>query len=325
MKRGIIARCESALGRIDPATIGPGLALLAMIVVFSTLSPYFLTRTNVTNVLVQSAPLLILANGQTFALLMGGLDLSQGSIVSLVSVVTAGVMMRHHIALGAAAGLGVGFGIALANGLLIGRARIQPFIVTLGTLYMAAGLAMVYSGGSSIFGLPKPDVDYFFWFGGGFIGPVPVPVLIAVLLIAAAHVVLTRTRFGRHVYAVGGSEAVAVMSGIEVDKVKILIFLVSGGCASIAGFLMSGRVISGQPLLGAGDILLQSIGAVIIGGTSVFGGQGGVPRTVLGVLVIAFMVNGLNLLAIETFAQQVIVGAIIILSVWVNSLRRQRP
>lgn len=317
-------RGESLLGRIDPATVGPGLALLAMIIVFSILSPHFLTRANVTNVLVQSAPLLILATGQTFALLMGGLDLSQGSIVSLVSVVTAGVMMRHSIALGAAAGLGAGFGVALVNGLLIGRARIQPFIVTLGTLYMAAGLAMVYSGGSSIFGLPKPDVDYFFWFGGGFIGPLPVPVVIAVLLIATAHLVLTRTRFGRHVYALGGSEAVAVMSGIEVDKVKILIFVVSGGCAAIAGFLMSGRVISGQPLLGAGDILLQSIGAVIIGGTSVFGGQGGVLRTVLGVLVIAFMVNGLNLLAIETFAQQVIVGAIIILSVWVNSLRRQR-
>jgi ribose transport system permease protein len=326
MKEGgaLTQRGESLLRRIDPATVGPGLALLAMIIVFSILSPHFLTRANVTNVLVQSAPLLILATGQTFALLMGGLDLSQGSIVSLVSVVTAGVMMRHSIALGAAAGLGVGFGVALVNGLLIGRARIQPFIVTLGTLYMAAGLAMVYSGGSSIFGLPRPDVDYFFWFGGGFIGPVPVPVLIAVLLIAIAHVVLTRTRFGRHVYALGGSEAVAVMSGIEVDKVKILIFVVSGGCAAIAGFLMSGRVISGQPLLGAGDILLQSIGAVIIGGTSVFGGQGGVLRTVLGVLVIAFMVNGLNLLAIETFAQQVIVGAIIILSVWVNSLRRQR-
>jgi ribose/xylose/arabinose/galactoside ABC-type transport system permease subunit len=189
---------------------------------------------------------------------------------------------------------------------------------------MAAGLAMVYSGGSSIFGLPKPDMDYFFWFGGGFIGPVPVPVLIAALVIAAIHIVLTRTRFGRHVYAVGGSESVAVMSGIEVGRVKIVIYLISGGCASIAGFLMSGRVISGQPLLGAGDILLQSIGAVIIGGTSVFGGQGGVLRTVLGVLVIAFMVNGLNLLAIDTFAQQVIVGAMIILSVWVNSLRRRR-
>ena len=258
------------------------------------------------------------------ALLMGGLDLSQGSIVSLVSVVAAGVMMRHRFVLGCLAGLGIGLGVALVNGLLIGRARIQPFIVTLGTLYMAAGLAMVYSGGSSIFGLPKPDVDYFFWLGGGFIGPIPVPVLIAVLLIVAAHVILTRTRFGRYVYAVGGSESVAVMSGIDVGRVKILIYLISGGSASIAGYLMSGRVISGQPLLGAGDILLQSIGAVIIGGTSVFGGQGGVLRTVLGVFVIAFMVNGLNLLAIETFAQQVIVGAIIILSVWVNSLRRRR-
>jgi ribose transport system permease protein len=183
---------------------------------------------------------------------------------------------------------------------------------------------MVYAGGTSIFGLPKPDVDYFFWFGGGFIGPIPVPVAIAVILIALAHLILTRTRFGRYVYAVGGGEAVAVMSGIDVGRVKILIYVLSGATASIAGFMMSGRVISGQPLLGAGDILLQSIGAVIIGGTSIFGGQGGVLRTVIGVLVVAFMVNGLNLLAIDTFAQRVIVGAIIILSVWVNSLRRGR-
>jgi ribose/xylose/arabinose/galactoside ABC-type transport system permease subunit len=297
---------------------------VAMFAVFSILSPYFLTRNNVTNVLMQSAPLLILATGQTYALLMGGLDLSQGSIISLVSVVTAGILLRHGIVLGAVAGLGAGFTVSLVNGLLIGRARIQPFIVTLGTLYMVAGAAMVYSGGSSIFGLPKPDVDYFFWFGGGFMGPILVPLVVAIALIAIAHVILTRTRFGRHVYAVGGSETVAVMSGIDVGRVKILIYMVSGSCASIAGFMMSGRVISGQPLLGAGDILLQSIGAVIIGGTSVFGGQGGVLRTVLGVLVVAFMVNGLNLLAIDTFAQQIIVGAIIILSVWVNSFRRRR-
>lgn len=311
--------------RIDPAIIGPSAALIAMLILFSVLSPYFLTRSNFTNVFVQSAPLLVLASGQTFALLMGGLDLSQGSIISLVSVVTAGVLMQYGIVLGAVAGLASGFAVGLVNGLLIGRARIQPFIVTLGTLYIASGLAMVYAGGASIFGLPKPDVDYFFWFGGGFIGPVPVPVLIAIIVIALAHLVLTRTRFGRHVYAVGGGEAVAVMSGIDVGRVKIAIFVVSGGAASIGGFMMSGRVISGQPLLGAGDILLQSIGAVIIGGTSIFGGQGGVLRTVVGVLVVAFMVNGLNLLAIDTFAQRVIVGAIIILSVWVNSLRRRRP
>ncbi len=275
--------------------------------------------------LVQSAPLLILAaRGQTFALLMGGLDLSQGSIVSLVSVVTAGVMMRHRIVLGAVAGIGAGFGISLAQR-SIDRSRADPALHRHARHALhGGGSGHGLPGGTSIFGLPKPDVDYFFWFGGGFIGPVPVPVLIAVLVIAAIYIVLTRTRFGRHVYAVGGSESVAVMSGIEVGRVKILIYLISGGCASIAGFLMSGRVISGQPLLGAGDILLQSIGAVIIGGTSVFGGQGGVLRTVLGVLVIAFMVNGLNLLAIETFAQQVIVGAMIILSVWVNSVRRRR-
>ena len=153
--------------RIDPATVGPAAALALMFIVYSVLSPHFLTVQNITNVLVQSAPLMILASGQTFALLMGGLDLSQGSIVSLVSVVTAGVMMHFGLPLGAAAGLGAGIGIGLVNGLLVGRARIQPFIVTLGMLYITAGAAMVVSDGSSIFGLPRPDVDYFFWFGGG--------------------------------------------------------------------------------------------------------------------------------------------------------------
>lgn len=311
------------LSRIDPAILGPSIALVGMFVIYSILSPHFLTAQNMTNVLVQSAPLLILATGQTFALLMGGLDLSQGSIISVVSVVTAGVMMDYGLEVGAIAGLGAGVLIGLVNGLLIGRAGIQPFIVTLGMLYIAAGAAMVYSEGSSIFGLPEPDVDRFFWFGGGFIGPIPVPVIIAAVIIIIAHLILTRTRMGRHVYAVGSNEQVAVMSGINTARVKVFIFLMSGSLAAIGGFMLSGRVISGQPLLGAGEILLQSIGAVIIGGTSIFGGQGGVLRTMLGVFVIAFMVNGLNLLAISTFFQQIIVGTIIILSVWLNSWRRQ--
>lgn len=311
------------LSRIDPAILGPSIALVGMFVIYSILSPHFLTAQNMTNVLVQSAPLLILATGQTFALLMGGLDLSQGSIISVVSVVTAGVMMDYGLEVGAIAGLGAGVLIGLVNGLLIGRAGIQPFIVTLGMLYIAAGAAMVYSEGSSIFGLPEPDVDRFFWFGGGFIGPIPVPVIIAAVVIIIAHLILTRTRMGRHVYAVGSNEQVAVMSGINTARVKVFIFLMSGSLAAIGGFMLSGRVISGQPLLGAGEILLQSIGAVIIGGTSIFGGQGGVLRTMLGVFVIAFMVNGLNLLAISTFFQQIIVGTIIILSVWLNSWRRQ--
>lgn len=314
----------SWLPKIDPSVIGPGLALILMFIVYSIASPHFLTTQNITNVLVQSAPLLILATGQTFALLMGGLDLSQGSIISLVSVTTASVMMNYGIVPAAIFGIGSGVAVGVVNGLLVGRAKIQPFIVTLGMLYMVAGLAMVVSGGSTIFGLPHPDVDTFFWFGGGRVGPVPVPLVIAVLLVAVAHFILVRTAMGRHVFAIGSNEHVAVMSGIDVGRVKIFIFVVSGIYAALAGFLLSGRVISGQPLLGAGDLLLQSIGAVIIGGTSIFGGRGGVLRTLLGVLVIGFMVNGLNLLAISTFTQQVIVGAIIILSAWVNSFRRRK-
>ena len=298
--------------RLSTATLGPLLALVLMFFVYALLSPNFLTVRNMTNVLVQASPLLILATGQTFALLMGGLDLSQGSIVSLVSVVTAAVMMKHGFVAGSLAGLAAGVGVGLLNGLLVGRARIQPFIVTLGMLYVAAGTAMVVSGGSTIFGLPRPDVDYFFWFGGGYLGALPVPVLIAAVLVLAAHLLLTRTRVGRHIYAIGGNEQVAIMSGINAANVKVVIFTISGGFAAIGGYMLSGRVISGQPLLGSGELLLQSIGAVIIGGTSIFGGEGGVLRTVVGVLVIAFMVNGLNLLAISTFTQQIIVGAIII-------------
>jgi ribose transport system permease protein len=319
---GPVADRRSRKFNFDPALFGPSLALVLMFIIYSVASPHFLTTGNITNVLVQSAPLLILASGQTFALLMGGLDLSQGSIISLVSVVTATIMMNYGIVPAAVIGLASGVLVGIANGLLIGRARIQPFIVTLGMLYMIAGAALVVSGGSTIFGLPQPDVDIFFWFGGGFIGPFPVPLIIAVILVAIAYFILTRTPIGRHIYAIGGSEQVALMSGINVVRTKIFIYFMSGTFAAIAGFLLSGRVISGQPLLGSGDLLLQSIGAVIIGGTSIFGGRGGVLRTVLGVLVIAFMVNGLNLLAISTFTQQVIVGAIIILSAWANAFRR---
>ncbi len=317
-------RSAPGIPKIDPAVVGPAIVLVLMFVVYSIASPHFLSAQNITNVLVQSAPLLILATGQTFALLMGGLDLSQGSIISLVSVVTASIMMNYGIVPAAVIGIGAGMAVGMANGYMVGRAKIQPFIVTLGMLYIVSGLALVVSGGSTIFGLPRPDVDIFFWFGGGFIGPVPVPLVIAAVLLAVAHFILTRTAIGRHIFAIGSNEQVAVMSGIDVGRVKIFIFAVSGAYAALAGFLLSGRVISGQPLLGSGDLLLQSIGAVIIGGTSIFGGRGGVLRTLLGVLVIGFMVNGLNLLAISTFTQQVIVGAIIILSAWVNSFRRRK-
>ena len=295
-----------------------------MFVVYSLLSSHFLTVPNITNVLVQCAPLLILAAGQTFPILMGGLDLSQGSIVSLVSVVTAGVMIDHGLGLGAFAGIGSGLLVGLVNGLLIGRSRIQPFIVTLGMLYMISGAAMVYSGGSSVFGLPQPDVDRFFWFGGGFIGPLPVPLLMRhphrgrLCRLAARRSEEPSMRLA----AMSRSRSCPASNGPNQalhlpDERRI--------CVDRGVPAQRSRHFRSAYSRCRRSFALQSIGAVIIGGTSIFGGQGGILRTVLGVFVIAFMVNGLNLLAISTFVQEIIVGAIIIVSVWINSLQRTRP
>ena len=293
-----------------------------MMGVYSVLSPNFLTVRNLTNVLMQSAALLFLAAGQTITILSAGLDLSQGSVVSLVSVVTAVNILGHGLVVGSLAGLAVGTLAGLANGLFVGRARIQPFIVTLGMFYIAAGAAMTYVNGSAVFGIPEPTVTRWFWFGGGYAGPIPVPVLFAAVGLVVIHYLLTHTQFGRHVYALGGNEQVALLSGVNVAGVKVWIYTLSGFLSAVAGYILSARVISGQPLLGAGSLLLQSIGAVVIGGTSLFGGEGGVLRTILGVLIIAFMVNGLNLLAISTFVQDIIIGTLIIISVWISRLRR---
>ena len=295
-----------------------------MCLVYSVLSPHFLTVRNITNVLLQSSALFFLAMGQTICILSAGLDLSQGSVVSLVSVVTADTIKTSGIVLGSFFGIFTGSLCGLINGLFVGLAGISPIIVTIGMLYMAGGAAMVYTKGTSIFGIPEPDVSRFFWFGGGYVGPIPVPVLLAVIGVIVMWYILRYTRFGRHVYAVGGNEQVAIMSGINTKTTKLFIYTLSGFLTSAAGFILSARVISGQPTLGAGGLLLQSIGAVILGGTSVFGGEGGVLRTLMGVLIIAFMVNGLNLMAVSTFIQDIVVGAIIILTVWTSTMKKRR-
>lgn len=304
--------------------VGLPIVFLLMCLTYSLISPNFLTLRNITNVLLQSSALFFLAMGQTVCILSAGLDLSQGSVVSLVSVVTADSIKRGGIWLGGALGIVSGTFCGFLSGLFVGMAGISPIIVTIGMLYMAGGAAMVYTKGTSVFGLPEPDVHHFFWFGGGYIGAFPVPVIMAMLGVVVMWYVLRYTRFGRHVYAVGGNEQVAIMSGINVKVTKLMIYTLSGLLTSIGSFILSARVISGQPTLGAGGLLLQSIGAVILGGTSVFGGEGGVLKTLMGVLVIAFMVNGLNLLAVSTFIQDIIVGGIIIITVWASTLKKRR-
>jgi len=300
------------------------MAFLLMCGVFTVLSPAFLTFSNILNVLRQSSIVLFLASGQTLALLSAGIDLSQGSIVSLVSVITADVMMRGYgVSAGILAGVGVGTLCGFINGLWVGKARLNPFIMTLGMNYMASGVALLYTGGDSIFGLPKESLEIFGWIGEGDFCGLPVPLILGGLNLAIMFFFLNHTKLGRHIYVVGGSEEAAIVSGINVPRVKVAIYTLSGLLSAIGGVILSARCISGQPILGGGTLLMESIGATVIGGTSLFGGEGGVLRTVLGVLIMAFGVNGLNILATSTYMQDMIVGGIIIFSVWIGILRRR--
>jgi ribose transport system permease protein len=301
------------------------MALLAVLagmgVVYTILSPHFLSVPNFANVLRQSSPLFFLAMGQTLCVLTAGIDLSQGSIVSLTSVITVGVMMQHGLWAGTAAGLLAGLLMGVANGLFVGLVRLSPIIVTIGTQFIAGGIALQYTGGEPIAGIPEDILPIFAWFGQGSWGPVPVPAVFMVAGLIVLHQFLTRTRFGRHIFAVGGHPEAALASGIRVPWVLVFVYGLSGLLSGIGGYILTARAISGEPLLGGGDLLLQSLGSVVIGGTSLFGGRGGAPKTFLGMLVISFMVNGLNLLGMSTFIQQVVIGAIILGSVAVTVLQ----
>ena len=301
------------------------IAFLSMCGIFAVLSPAFLSVSNFLNVFRQSAVLFFLASGQTLAILCAGIDLSQGSIVSLVSVVTADIIMRGHgVFAGALGGIASGTLCGLFTGIWIGKARLNPFIVTLGMNYIAAGIALLYTGGDAIFGLPKESLEIFGWFGEGYFCGIPVPIILAAIHLVMMYFFLNHIRLGRHIYATGGNQETAIVSGVNVVRVKIMTYTLSAFFASLGGFILSSRCISGQPILGGGSLLLESIGSVVIGGTSLVGGEGGILRTLLGVMIMSFMVNGLNLLATSTFVQDMIVGGIVIFSVWISILRKRQ-
>jgi ribose/xylose/arabinose/galactoside ABC-type transport system permease subunit len=299
-------------------------AFLVMCTVFAILRPQFLNQRNIINVFRQIAVVFILASGQTFAILSAGIDLSQGAIVSLVSVVTADIIMKHGVFWGMLAGLGAGTFAGLITGLFVGVAGVQPFIATLGMIFMASGGAFVYTGGIAIFGLDRPVFQDFFFFGGGYLGPIPVPVIVGIITLIVAYYLMYRTPFGRHVYAIGGNEKAAIISGVNAGRVKILIYTLSGLTATIGSILLTSRILSGQPHLGGFSILMESIASVVIGGTSLMGGEGGIYRTLMGALIIGFLGNGLNLLGVSTFVQQIVIGLIIIVSVWASIIRSRR-
>ena len=302
-----------------PLTWIVGVVIL-MAVVISMMSPYFFTVGNLSNLLKQVAIIAVLAGGQTLVILSGGIDLSIGSILAL-SAVVVGFLIEHGYppVVATLAGVTTGTLCGYINGIVITKGRIAPFIATLGMMGVARGLSLVITKGVSYMVL----VPFFDFIGNGTILGLPVPIVIVLVVFAALYVLLRRTVFGRHIYAIGGNEQVSRLEGIRVDREKILIYTLSGFLAAIAALIMIGRLASTPPHVAKGAEL-EAIAAVIIGGTSFTGGVGGVELTLVGALIMAMITNALNILGISSFWQQVFIGVVIIAAVWLDNLKRRR-
>jgi ribose transport system permease protein len=265
---------------------------------------------NFRNIGVSAAALAAVSFGQTFAILTAGLDLSVGSIVALVSIVGAIVMRDYGIWAGMIASLVTGAGVGLVNGIVITRFKVFPFITTLAMMSIVSGLALSLSGGVAVTGVPGRFTDLAYELVWG----VPIPVLIALMVLLIAFLVLQYTRLGRRIYAVGGNEEAARLSGIQIGTVKVAAYVFSGMCAAVGSIILTARVASGQPSLGT-TLPLESVAAVVLGGISLFGGRGSVVGVAFGVLFVSILSNGLNLLNVPSYTQMMVIGGALILAV----------
>lgn len=303
-----------------PAQLGLALALAALMAALSVARPNFLTLGNLVNVLRQISINGILAVGVTYVLLTGGVDLSLGSMVALTGVVAARFAHPGDYAVVVPVCLGILAGAlcGAVNGAIVTRGRVAPFIVTLGMMTAARGLALLVAGGRPVSNL-SPG---FTRIGGGDFAAVPIPILIFFGVALASHLFLRNLRPGRHLYAVGGNEAAARASGVKVGRVKMMAYTLCGALAGLAGVVLAARITTGQPNAGIG-YELDAIAAVVIGGTSLNGGVGGVGGTVLGALLIGVLNNGLDLLNVSSYYQQVVKGVIIVGAVWLDRSNRE--
>ncbi|SDJ38297.1 ABC transporter permease [Paenibacillus naphthalenovorans] len=287
-------------------------AFLLLVIILSITSSSFLTVQNIFNILRQASISGIIAVGMTFVIIRGGIDLSVGSILAFSAVVASSFAQGDAYPLIVPVALGLLAGLLLGgiNGIIISRWNVAPFIVTLGMMTAARGLTMVYTDGRPIINLN----DSYNRMGGGYVAGIPIPVLIFILVILLGIFILHITKFGRHVYAAGGNEHAARLSGVNVNYVQVAVYAISGLAAGLAGILLSSRVMTGSPVLGIG-YELDAIAAVVIGGTSLAGGRGTIVGTVIGVLIIGIMNNGLDLLNVSSYYQQIVKGVIIVLAV----------
>jgi ribose transport system permease protein len=296
-------------------------ALIVVVVVLSIASPDFLTDNNLFNVGVQAAVTAVIGVGMTLVIITAGIDLSVGSVAALTGIfgVSSMVSLGFPPTLAILVGVFVGATAGLINGLLVSVANLNPFIATLGMLSAARGLTFVTSNGQAVFA----EEESFRLFGQGELLGIPVPIITLVLVAIAGHIVLTRTRLGRYAYAIGSNREAARLSGIPVRRYIAYVYVISGALAGLGGMIAASRVFSGQPNYGMG-LELDVIAAVVIGGASLFGGQGTILGTLIGAFLIALIRNGSVLLDINLFYQQIIIGVVIWLAVYWDQFRRRR-
>lgn len=290
----------------------------AVVIFFSAAAPNFLEVDNLTNVVRQASIVGFIALGMTFVMITAGIDLSVGSIVGLTGIIVAMLApgSGDAVIVPVLVGIGVGAAVGFLNGAMIVWGKILPFLATLAMLALARSGALVISDGQVESGLS----DAFQAIGSDDIGPIPVPVVLFFACAAVADFLLRHTKFGYHVYAVGGNEESAEKVGISATRVLLAVYVISGAFAALAGIVLTARLNGAAPLAGTG-YELQAIAAVVIGGTSLFGGIGSIRGTVLGVLLIGVVLNGLNLLDVSSYYQQGVQGVILVLAVLLNRWR----
>ena len=311
--------------KINPGVIlnkyGIYIVLVVMVVILSIISPTFFTGSNILNILRQVSISGILAIGMTFILITGGIDLSIGSVLALAGVL--GATFAHSepsypLILVLVIGIGTGVACGLINGLLISRTTINPFIVTMGMMTIARGLALLYTNGRPV----TDQSEAFSYLGRGQIGPVTFPVILFILIAVVSIIILHKSVFGKYVYAVGGNEQSAIVSGINTAKIKLMVYLYSGALVGLAGLLLAARTNAATPNAGDG-YELDAIAAAVIGGTSTAGGKGGIYGTIVGALIMTILANGMDILNISSYIQQIVKGIIIIAAVFIDQMNKK--
>ena len=293
------------------------LAFIIICVALAILSPVFLTRNNILNVIRQTSIYGIMAVGMTFVILTGGIDLSVGSVLALSGAICAGLLKggsSMFVAIIAAIGVGVACGFV--NGMFVTKARIPPFVVTLGMTNIARGLTLIYTNGYPVSGFSPAFREI----GGGYVVGIPIPIIIFLAIVLIAYVVLSQTKLGRYTYAIGGNEETVKLSGVNSSNYKTLVYVISGLTCAVSALILTARLNSAEPIAGIG-YETDVIAAVCIGGASMSGGRGSVWGSLLGALLIGVLNNGMNLLGVSPYFQQVVKGLIIICAVWLDRMK----